>query len=198
MPYNWYCFTFIRHHQIEAVIWSNWKSTVTTTLWSAHSYHNKSRIVSSRGRPRNNRMKTANIMYRLRAVTNSVVRDQTAQNQLHGLNSHARQQTLAANHRAPRGVCWTRHVRWPLQLWDQVKQSSFCLRPADRRIRIRRRRRARFANRCYGTKSFRWTYICHVVDNLTGYRYLEEIFQQDNAKPHVARVSRDFWDSNNI
>ncbi|KAK7090777.1 hypothetical protein V1264_010533 [Littorina saxatilis] len=188
------------------------------------------------------RMATANsIRPRLQATTNTVVSGQTIRNRLHNFGLRARRPvrgtTLTANHRAAR----TLHVRWQRQQWAQVlftDESRFCLEPADGRIRVWRRRGEHFAEgavlerqRFGGGSVIVWggistrprTPLYHVVGNLTGVRYQNEILQplfvpalqaigprailqDDNAPPHrsaaantfiqQARVNRMLWPAN--
>ncbi|KAK7091420.1 hypothetical protein V1264_009103 [Littorina saxatilis] len=170
------------------------------------------------------RMATANnIRQRLQASTYTVVRGQTIRNRLHNFGLRARRPvrgtTLTANHRAARRAWCTQHVRWQRQQWAQVlftDESRFCLEPADGRIRVWRRREERFAEgavleqqRFGGGSVMVWggistrlrTPLYHVVGNLTGVRYQNEILQplvvpalqaigprailqDDNAPPH--------------
>ncbi|KAK7115567.1 hypothetical protein V1264_001407 [Littorina saxatilis] len=192
------------------------------------------------------RMATANnIRQRLQATTNTVVSGQTIRNCLHNFGLRARrpvrETTLTANHRAARRAWCTQHVRWQRQQWAQVlftDESRFCLEPADGRIRVWRRRGERFAEgavlerqRFGGGSVMVWggistrlrTPLYHVVGNLTGVRYQNEILQplvvpalqaigprailqDDNAPPHrsaavntfiqQARVNRMLWPAN--
>lgn len=107
-------------------------------------------------------------------------------------------------------------------------ESRFCLFRADGRQRVYRRRGERFADACVverdrfgGGSVMVWGGISHglksplvvVNGNLTAVRYRDEIlrphvvpflqqnnlsFQQDNARPHVARICRDFLANNNV
>ncbi|KAK7115629.1 hypothetical protein V1264_001463 [Littorina saxatilis] len=186
-----------------------------------------------------------NIRQRLQATTNTVVSGQTIRNRLHNFGLRARRPvrgtTLTANHRAARRAWCTQHVRWQRQQWAQVlftDESRFCLEPADGRIRVWRRRGERFAEGAvlerqrFGGGSVMvlgWistrlrTPLYHVVGNLTGVRYQNEILQplvvpalqaigprailqDDNALPHrsagvntfiqQARVNRMLWPAN--
>ncbi|KAK7105615.1 hypothetical protein V1264_016974 [Littorina saxatilis] len=146
------------------------------------------------------RMATANnIRQRLQATTNPVVSGQTIRNRLHNFGLRARRPvrgtTLTANHRAARRAWCTQHVRWQRQQWAQVlvtDESRFCLEPTDGRIRVWRRRGERFAEgavlerqRFGGGSVMVWggistrlrTPLYHVVCNLTGVRYQNEILQ---------------------
>ncbi|KAK7116312.1 hypothetical protein V1264_002016 [Littorina saxatilis] len=192
------------------------------------------------------RMATANnIGQRLQATTTTVVSGQTIRNRLHNFGLRARRTvrgtTLTANHRAARRAGCTQHVRWQRQQWAQVlftDESRYCLEPADGRIRVWRRRGERFAEgavlerqRFGGGSVMVWggistrlrTPLYHVVGNLTGVRYQNEILQplvvpalqaigprailqDDNAPPHrsaavntfiqQARVNRMLWPAN--
>ena len=107
-------------------------------------------------------------------------------------------------------------------------ESSFTLCHADGRRRVYRRRGERFADACVverdrfgGGSVMVWGGIAHgiksqliiVAGNITAVRYRDEILrpvavplvqqrnlilQQDNARPHVARVCQDFLANNNI
>ena len=107
-------------------------------------------------------------------------------------------------------------------------ESRFTLYRADDRRRVYRRRGERFADACvverdrFGDGSVMvWGGIAHriksqliiVAGNMTAVRYRDEILrpvavplvqqrnlilQQDNARPHVARVCQDFLANNNI
>ncbi|KAK7094998.1 hypothetical protein V1264_006467 [Littorina saxatilis] len=192
------------------------------------------------------RLATANnIRQCLQATANTVVSGQTIRNLLHNFGLRARgpvrETTLTANHRAVRRAWCTQHVRWQRQQWAQVlftDESRFCLEPADGRIRVWRRRGERFAEgadlerqRFGGGSVMVWggistrlrTPLYHVVGNLTGVGYQNEILQppvvpalqaigprailqDDNAPPHrsaavntfiqQARVNRMLWPAN--
>lgn len=116
--------------------------------------------------------------------------------------------------------------RWRSMLFTD--ESRFTLFRADGRQRVYRRRGERFADACVlehdrfgGGSVMVWAGISHglktplviVNGNLTAVRYRDEIlrphvvpfvrqhhltFQQDNARPHVARVCRDFLATQNI
>ncbi|KAK7097174.1 hypothetical protein V1264_004189 [Littorina saxatilis] len=189
------------------------------------------------------RMATANnSRQRLQATTNTVVCGQTIRNRLHNFGLRARRPvrgtTLTANHRAARRAWCTQHVRWQSQQWAKVlftDESRFCLEPADGRIRVCRRRGEHFAEGAVlerqrfgggsvmvrgGISTRLRTPLYHVVGNLTGVRYQNEILQtlvvpalqaigprailqDDNAPPHryaavntfiqQARVNRMLW-----
>ena len=107
-------------------------------------------------------------------------------------------------------------------------ESRFTLYRADGRRRVYRRRGERFADACVverdrfrGGSVMVWGGIAHgiksqliiVAGNMTAVRYRDEILrpvavplvqqrnlilQQDNARPHVARICQDFLANNNI
>ena len=107
-------------------------------------------------------------------------------------------------------------------------ESRFTLYRADGRRRVYRRRGERFADACVveqdrfgGGSVMVWGGIAHgiksqliiVAGNMTAVRYRDEILrpvavplvqqrnlilQQDNARPHAARVCQDFLANNNI
>ena len=107
-------------------------------------------------------------------------------------------------------------------------ESRFTLFRPDGRPRVYRRRGERFADACVlerdrfgGDSVMVWGGISHgltsplivIAGNLTGVRYRDEIlrpvavpfvqqhhliFQQDNARPHVARVCQDFLANHSI
>ena len=107
-------------------------------------------------------------------------------------------------------------------------ESRFSLYRSDGRKRVYRRRGERFADACVverdrfgGASVMVWGGISHGVksplvvlnQNLNAVRYRDQIlqphvlpllrrhnliFQQDNARPHVARVCRDFLTANNV
>ena len=107
-------------------------------------------------------------------------------------------------------------------------ESRFLLQKRDDRIRVYRRRNERFSSSCVqevdsfgGSNVMMWaaisndhkTDLVHVPGNLTAVRYRDEIlqphlmhvfdrqmglFQQDNARPHIARVTMDYLEQNNI
>ena len=109
-----------------------------------------------------------------------------------------------------------------------MDESRFTLYRADGRRRVYRRRGERFAGACVvewdrfgGGSVMVWGGIAHgiksqliiVAGNMTAVRYRDEILcpvavplvqqrnlilQQDNARPHVARVCQDFLANNNI
>ena len=184
------------------------------------------------------RTSTANdIRRRLQASSNTVVSDQTVRNRLHERNMRARKPAirpvLAERHRNARTVWCNQHLRWTRQQWAQVlfsDESRFCLQPADGRIRVWRRRGERFAdgsvlerNRYGGGSIMVWggisahhkTPLYHVVGNLTGVRYRDEVlqpfvvpalqqigpnavFQDDNARPHRSAAVNAFIQQEDI
>ena len=107
-------------------------------------------------------------------------------------------------------------------------ESRFTLHRADGRARVYRRRNERFAQNCIqeadrfgGGSVMVWAAICfngrtdlvHIQGTLNGVRYRDEIlaphvipfvnannviFQQDNARPHTARVAMEFLNRNNV
>lgn len=107
-------------------------------------------------------------------------------------------------------------------------ESRFLLQRADGRARVYRRRNERFAANCIqevdrfgGGSVMMWaaishtgkTNLVHVNGNLTAQRYCDEIlqphvlpfmqnngriFQQDNARPHTARITTAFLQRNNV
>ena len=113
-------------------------------------------------------------------------------------------------------------------LWIELTKAKFTLYRADGRRRVYRRRGERFADACvverdrfgggsvmvsggiaHGIKS----QLIIVAGNMSAIRYRDEILrpvavplvqlrnlilQQDNARPHVARVCQDFLANNNI
>ena len=115
------------------------------------------------------------------------------------------------------------------RIWLSDK-SRFLLQKRDGRIRVNRRRNERFSSSCVqevdsfgGGSVMMWaaisndrkTDLVHVPGNLTAVRYRDEIlqpdimhvidrqrelFQQDNARPHTARVTMqmDYLEQNNI
>lgn len=115
---------------------------------------------------------------------------------------------------------------WHKILWSD--ESRFSLEFADGRIRVRRMRNERFSECCLmeryrnGRGSLMvwgglWynglTPLIRITGNLNAQRYCEEVlqtivvpttqdhdltFQQDNAPPHSAKVSRDFLEANGI
>ena len=113
-------------------------------------------------------------------------------------------------------------------LWIELTKAKFTLCRADGRRCVYRRRGERFADACVverdrfvGGSVMVWGGIAHgiksqliiVAGNMTAVRYRDEILrpvavplvqqrnlilQQDNARPHVARVCQDFLANNNI
>ena len=107
-------------------------------------------------------------------------------------------------------------------------ESRFLLQKRDGRIRVYRRRNERFSSSCVqevdsfgGGSIMMWeaisndrkTDLVHVPGNLTAVRYKNEIrqphlmhvidrqgglLQQNNARPHTARVAMDYREQNNI
>ena len=107
-------------------------------------------------------------------------------------------------------------------------ESRFLLQKHDGRIRVYRRRNERFSSSCVqevdsfgGSSVMMWvaisndrkTDLVHVPGNLTAVRHRDEIlqphqphvidrqrelFQQDNARPHTARVTMNYLEQNNI
>lgn len=120
---------------------------------------------------------------------------------------------------------WTRN-QWNNVMWSD--ESRFCLDFHDGRMRVRRMPSERFVEGCmvehdrYGGGSvMMWgaitargrTALIRVTGTLTGQRYVDEIlptvrgfiqqhqgllFQQDNARPHTARVSIQYLQQHNI
>ncbi|KAK7116864.1 hypothetical protein V1264_002470 [Littorina saxatilis] len=239
------CSGSLCHHQTKTEIPRNWKSAGATTFWSAQSHHTKRGSLHSEAGHATQNGYGKNIRQRIQATTNTAVSGQTIRNRLHNFGLRARRPvrgtTLTANHRAARRAWCTQHVRWQRQQWAQVlftDESRFCLEPADGRIRVWRRRGERFAEgavlerqRFGGGSVMVWggistrlrTPLYHVVGNLTGVRYQNEILQplvvpalqaigprailqDDNAPPHLsaavntviqqARVNRMLWPAN--
>ncbi|CAH2012274.1 unnamed protein product [Acanthoscelides obtectus] len=111
------------------------------------------------------------------------------------------------------GNCFKRNLKKQRSLWDQEwnsivfsDESRFCLGMHDGRARVRRRRGERrnpqfFVERhvhhtvgvmvwgaiAYGSR----THLLPYLDTLAN-----PTFQQDNARPHVARVTIDFFQHN--
>ena len=139
---------------------------------------------------------TSDVIYKLPQTQLSATR---LRNRLHERNMRARKPAirpvLAERHRNARTVWCNQHLRWTRQQWAQVlfsDESRFCLQPADGRIRVWRRRGEHFAdgsvlkrNRYGGGSIMVWggisahhkTPLYHVVGNLTGVRYRNEVLQ---------------------
>jgi hypothetical protein len=113
------------------------------------------------------------------------------------------------------------------RIWLSDK-SRFLLQKRDGRIRVNRHRNERFSSSCVqevdsfgGGSVMMWaaisndrkTDLVHVPGNLTAVKYRDEIiqphlmqvidrqrelFQQDNARPHTARVTMDYIEQNSI
>ena len=115
-------------------------------------------------------------------------------------------------HRRKR-VCWWNRLRgcWTFRNWRGIwfsDESRFLLQKRDGSIRVHRRWNDRFSSSCVlKVDSF------SVPGNLMAVRYRDEIlqphlmhvideqrelFQQDNARPHTARVAMDYLKQNNI
>ena len=137
-------------------------------------------------------------------------------------------QVLTARHRAARLHWAQRHFRWGRQQWARVlfsDESSFNLSHHDGRIRVFRRRGERFAVDCLierdrfgggsvmvlgdimgrrktnlvvvqGTSMLKVTLQSEAVPFLQ--RHGPAILMHDNARPHVARICRQFLNRNNI
>lgn len=116
--------------------------------------------------------------------------------------------------------------RWRTVIFSD--ESRYMLRRPDGRARVYRRRNERYAANCVqevdrfgGGSVMVWagisysgrTDLIQVQGNLTARRYLDEIirphvlpfmnrqnviFQHDNARPHTARITRDFLAQNNV
>ena len=134
---------------------------------------------------------------------------------------HRRRRLDWARTHATRGVRW-----WNSVLFSD--ESRFLLRRVDGRRRFYRRRGERFLDECVerqdafgGGSLMVWagisyhhkTYLIFVDGNLNAQRYRDEIlrprvrpfirrhggrFYQDNARPHVARICRDYLAQENI
>ena len=132
---------------------------------------------------------------------------------------------LSQRHRQTR-LAWTRqHRRWTNQQWETVQ---FLLDMLDRRRRVWRRRGERYANcaivehdRYRGGSLMVWggisvrsrTELLVLNGTLTGQRYINEVLQpvvlpfvqhnhvvlqDDNARPHRARIVQHFLQQNNV
>jgi hypothetical protein len=133
---------------------------------------------------------------------------------------------LTPNHRRQRLAWCNERIAWDEQ-WNSVifsDESRFCLGMHDGRRRVRRRNFAFSVERhlartvgvmvwgaiCFGSRSR----LVFIQGNLTAIRYVQEVlrpvvvpyfrrvnnalFQQDNARPHIANVSIDFLDDSQV
>ena len=118
-----------------------------------------------------------------------------------------------------------RHFRWGRQQWARVlfsDASRFNFIHHDGRIRVFRRRGKRFADNCLierdlfgggsimiwgGIMGRRKTNVIVVQGNLIAQGYITQILQPEavpfpqrhgNARPHVARICRQFLNRNNV
>ena len=148
----------------------------------------------------------------LRTATGTRVSDQTIRNRLRANNLRCRRQAvrppLLPRHRTARRHWCTLHLRWQRVQWGRVMftdESRFSIQFNDGRVRVYRRPGERFADvnvrqrHRFGGGSV----SVYVVDgNLTGIRPLVlpglqqigggAVLQDDNARPHRARVVTDF------
>ena len=136
-------------------------------------------------------------------------------------------QVLTAHHWAARLQWAQRHLRWGRQQWARVlfsDASRFNLSHLDGGIRVSRRRGERFADNCLierdrfrGGSVMGWYYGQNrivVQGNLNAQGYINQILQpeavpffqrhgpaiwmRDNARPHVAKICRQFLNRNDI
>ena len=133
-------------------------------------------------------------------------------------------QVLTARHRAVRLQFAQRHFRWGRQQWARVlfsDESRFNLSHHDGRIRVFRRRGERFADNWGGSVMVwggitgrRKTNLIVVQGNLNAQGNINQILQpeavpffqrhgpailmHDNARPHVARICRQFLNRNDV
>ncbi|KAK7107686.1 hypothetical protein V1264_015566 [Littorina saxatilis] len=167
----------------------------------------------------------------LREATNINVSERTIGNRLHDARLRSRRPAvrplLTQVHRRARLAWSRRHLRWTRRDWAQVlfsDESRFNLYHSDGRRKVWRREGERYEDDtvhervafCGGSVMV-WggfslhqrTPLYHVVGNLTGQRYRDEIlapivlptlqqigpnavFQDDNATPHRARLVNDY------
>ena len=127
---------------------------------------------------------------------------------------------LKQRHRTVR-LAWAHgHRRWRFHTWQHIlfsDESRFSLRFSDGRYRVYRRHGERFTDQCVyesdrfgGGSVMVWAGICHdgrtqlkiVQGTLNAVKYrddiLDHIFQHENARCHVARVTQDFLNQNHI
>ena len=135
---------------------------------------------------------------------------------------HRQNRLLWANQHRP----WAADNQWR-RVWFS-DESFFLLQRHDRRSRVYRRRNERFAQNCVdeapphgGGGAMVWgmisyngrSQLVHIEGGLNAQRYVNEIlrphvlpllaaqrsvFQQDNARPHCARLTTQFLTANNI
>jgi transposase len=135
---------------------------------------------------------------------------------------------LTPFHRRDRVRWCNRLSGWTFRNWRRIwfsDESRFLLQKRNGRTRVYRRRNERFSSYCVqevdsfgGGSVMMWvaisndrkTDLVHVPGNLTAVRYIlqphlmhvidrqKEFFQQDNARPHTARVAMDYHEQNNI
>ncbi|KAK7098565.1 hypothetical protein V1264_002829 [Littorina saxatilis] len=176
-------------------------------------------------------LQTMIIRGQLRVATNTNVSTKTIRKRLHEVGLRSRRPAvrprLTAAHRQARLAFCHNHARWTRQQWADVlfsDESPFNLHHHDGRARVWRRRGERYNNglvqervafgggsiMVWGAFSFRHrTPLYHIVGNLTGQRYRDEIvaplvlpalhqigvqavFLDDNATPHRARLVNNF------
>lgn len=191
------------------------------------------RLVHLRNRFRLPRETAENI----RGIHNNRISTRTVRNRLRDFGIRARRPYVGLvlnQQRRQRRMAWLNaHSpgNYTLQQWRRVfftDESRHLLYRSDRRQRVYRRRRERFAGSCvverdrYGGGGVMvWAGICQghktplifIDGNLTAVRYRDNVlapvvvpfvrrhnvvFQQDNARPHVARVCNDFLTANNV
>ena len=151
-----------------------------------------------------------------RRVTPQTVRNRLRDNGIRARRP-IRSPSLTPNHRRRR-LAWARtHAAMGAHWCNSIlfsDESRFLLRQVDGRRRVYRRRGKSFRDPCVAHKDafgvgsvMVWagilynhsTYLTVINANLNGQRYRDEIlFQHDNARPHVARICRDFLANENI
>ena len=109
---------------------------------------------------------------------------------------------------------WAR-LRWRRNTWQNIlfsDESKFNLKFSDRRVRIYRRRRERFADGCvketdrfggggvmvWGGIRYRDGILVPIVLPFIRTHHFNHVFQQDSARCHISHVAMNFFNDNHI
>ncbi|GFX50472.1 transposable element Tc1 transposase [Trichonephila clavipes] len=149
------------------------------------------------------------IAHHIESVTHHSVSARTIRRRLQQSGLSARRPwlglPLTQNHRRLHRIWCDERSTWVLE-WNEVvftDESRICLQHHDRRIRVRRHRGERMLNSCVmhrhtglAPSIMEWGGIGY--HSRTPLRLATAIFQQDNARPHVACIVQRFFVNHQI